>query len=110
MSVAETGSSDPSPTPHVTSIFLLFERLRSAGLMPVAQSQPLQKHDNEKEHEPQHSCRKHQREQVACLHLVAGVYDRVAQAALSHARRARKELACDAANHADEGRDAYTCE
>ncbi len=74
--------------------------------MPVVQEIPLQKHDQEKEHETQHGRGQHQGEEVIRLQLGAGVEDRVPEAALTYSAGPGKKLPCYGADHRNAGRNA----
>ena len=74
--------------------------------MPVVQSEPLKKHDDEKEREAERRGGNNQREEISGLHLIAGIDDGIAEAAFANARGAGKELARNCADHADACGDA----
>src|SRR5580700_4929721 len=74
--------------------------------MPVVQSEPLKKHDDKEKREAKRRGGHNQREEVCGLHLVTGIDDGIAEAALANARGAGKELARDGADDADAGGDA----
>ncbi len=69
--------------------------------MPVVQGEPLKNHDDEKEREAERRGGNNQREEICDLHLVAGIDDGIAEAALANARGAGEEFSGDCADNAD---------